>query len=101
MNRILDIYQRIDRDTKKRFYKNIEYPMIPLSPDDIYIVSKIGDRLDLLANDFYGDSRYWWIISRANCDKIKTDSFFIDPGLQIRIPSNITQAYEKFTRINQ
>ena len=89
-------------DINGRNYKGrVDYPKFPLKETDTYYVTISGDRLDLLANDFYGDSRYWWIISRAYCDKIKTDSFFIDPGLQIRIPSNITQAYEKFTRINQ
>jgi|TARA_R110000851_G_scaffold166584_3_gene311937 hypothetical protein len=92
---------KINFENKLRYYKNIEYPSIKVDVNDIYIISKIGDRLDLLANDFYGNSRYWWVISRSNPGKIKSDSFFIDPGLQIRIPNNVTDAYSVFDSINK
>tara|TARA_Y100000389_G_C17430586_1_gene502315 strand:+ start:830 stop:1138 length:309 start_codon:yes stop_codon:yes gene_type:complete len=90
-----------DQTTQNRYYKNIEYPEIPVSPNDIYIISKATDRLDLLANDYYGDVRYWWVISKANPDKVKRDSFFINPGLQIRIPSNVENIYNDFLNLNK
>jgi hypothetical protein len=90
-----------DQTTQNRYYKNIEYPEIPVSSNDIYIISKATDRLDLLANDYYGDVRYWWIISKANPDKVKRDSFFINPGLQIRIPSNVENIYNDFLNLNK
>ena len=71
-----------------------------MSSNDIYILSKSTDRLDLLANDYYGDSNAWWIISKANPDKIKRDSLFLNPGLQIRIPMNISDIYDTFYKIN-
>jgi hypothetical protein len=92
---------KVNLKDKMRSYKNIEYPKIEVDSNDIYIISKIGDRLDLLAQDFYGNPKYWWVISRANCSKIKSDSFFINPGLQIRIPNNITEAYSLFDSINK
>ncbi len=101
MNRIRNIYQRIDRTNKRRYYKNIEYPMIPVNINDIYIISRVGDRLDSIAFDFYQDSELWWIISRANPDKISNDSFFIKPGLQIRIPQNTQEIIEKYNTLNQ
>ena len=90
-----------DQTTQNRYYKNIEYPEIPVSSNDIYIKSKATDRLDLLANDYYGDVRYWWVISKANPDKVKRDSFFINPGLQIRIPSNVENIYNDFLNLNK
>lgn len=90
-----------DQTTQNRYYKNIEYPEIPVSSNDIYIISKATDRLDLLANDYYGDVRYWWVISKANPDKVKRDSFFINPGLQIRIPTNIENIYNDFLNLNK
>tara|TARA_B100001063_G_C16713596_1_gene529430 strand:+ start:336 stop:644 length:309 start_codon:yes stop_codon:yes gene_type:complete len=90
-----------DQTTQNRYYKNIEYPEIPVSSNDIYIISKATDRLDLLANDYYGDVRYWWVISKANPDKVKRDSFFINPGLQIRIPSNVENIYNNFLNLNK
>ena len=98
-DKLRDIQERI-REDNKRYYKNIEYPNIPVSSNDIYILSKSTDRLDLLANDYYGDSNAWWIISKANPDKIKRDSLFLNPGLQIRIPMNISDIYDTFYKIN-
>ena len=34
--------------------------------DDIYIITQETDRLDLLAQQFYGESKLWWIIAQAN-----------------------------------
>ena len=98
-SRLVNIKKRIKEDDKL-YYKNLEYPSIPVSADDLYIISKSTDRLDLLANDYYGDSNAWWIIVKANPDKIKRDSFFPNPGLQIRIPMNIREIYDNFDKIN-
>ena len=98
-SRLVNIKKRRKEDDKL-YYKNLEYPSIPVSADDLYIISKSTDRLDLLANDYYGDSNAWWIIVKANPDKIKRDSFFLNPGLQIRIPMNIREIYDNFDKIN-
>lgn len=29
---------------------------------------RVGDRLDRLAGDYYGDPRFWWVIAEANPD---------------------------------
>ena len=102
-NRLSKIQVKTDLDTNNRYYKNIEYPSIPEDTNDIYIISRSTDRLDLLAFDYYRDSQLWWIISKANPDKIKRDSFFLNPGLQIRIPSqsNVSTIYEEFRLLNK
>ena len=81
---------------KKRYYNQIRYPEIPLSMDDVYIITKDGDRLDLLAEQFYKDTELWWVISISNINKIKRDSFFIEPGTQIRIPQNVESIQDAF-----
>jgi nitrous oxide reductase len=100
-NRLLNIQKKKDIFKNVKYYKNIEYPSIPVSPDDIYIISKSTDRLDLLANDYYNDSRDWWIISKANPDKVRRDSLFLDPGFQIRIPMNIEKIHADFKNLNK
>ena len=100
-NRLRGIIKRRDFETKKSYYKNIEYPEIPVSPDDLYIISKSTDRLDLLANDYYNDSRLWWIISKANPGKISRDSLFLNPGIQIRIPTDVEQIYKDYENLNK
>ena len=101
MDRLKRIPKRTDIVNKsRRYYKNIEYPKIPVDSTDIYILSKVGDRLDSMAHDFYKDSTLWWIISKANVDKISRDSFFIKAGLQLRIPQNVEKIIQDFEKIN-
>ena len=100
-NRLRYIEIKRDQTTNNRYYKNIEYPEIPVAPNDVYIISKSTDRVDLLTFDYYNDEKLWWIISKANPGKIKRDSFFIDPGLQIRIPSNVEIIYDEFEKLNR
>jgi len=91
-----------NKTVSKNHYVNIVYPEIePLSTDK-YIITSWEDRLDLLANDYYGDPNLWWIISRANPDVSRRDSFFIPTGVQIRIParSDISAIIQEFEKLN-
>lgn len=67
-------------------YKSKIYRKIPKRDDDVYIVTQGGDRLDTLANQFYGDSSLWWIIATAN--NIHDATFAVDPGTELRLPMN-------------
>ena len=100
-NKLRNIKIKRDQITKNRYYKNIEYPEIPVAENDIYIISKTTDRLDLLAKDYYNDVRLWWIISKANPNKIQRDSLFLDAGQQIRIPSDVESIYNAFEKLNK
>jgi hypothetical protein len=83
----------------KQVYKNIKYPEIPLSDNDIYVYTTLGDRLDILAKQFYQDPSLWWIISIAN-NNFSQNSIIIPPGLQIRIPTNPSEILSKFNLLN-
>jgi hypothetical protein len=48
------------------YFKGKVYPNIPLSANDVYVITTVGDRLDSLANSYYNDSTLWWVISMAN-----------------------------------
>ncbi len=85
----------------KRYYKPLKYPIIPLSINDLYVVTTTGDRLDLLAFRFYKDIRLWWIIATANRDIIRRDSYSLKPGLEIRIPQNTIEIIKNFEEINK
>ena len=98
MNRIHRL--AIKTNNKKRYYRHIEYPEIPLNVADIYIITSFGDRLDNLANTYYNNSELWWIISCANPGVVRRDSFFIKTGLQIRIPLEITNIKRRFEELN-
>ena len=79
-------------------FVNAIYPDIPVSNNDQYLITTIGDRLDLLAFDIYKDQSLWWIIAAAN--GLPGDSLFPPVGMQLRIPFNIEIAITKFNRIN-
>jgi|TARA_Y100000114_G_C11712940_1_gene304453 phage tail protein X len=87
----------------KRVLKNIKYPNIPLSINDIYAITVEGDRLDLIANQFYKNVDLWWIIATANPDIIRRDSFVLKTGIQIRIPdpNRITTILRSFEKLNR
>ena len=88
------------RNNNERYYRPLKYPEIPFSIDDLYIVTTTGDRLDLLANQFYGDVRLWWIITSANMNVIRRDSFSLNAGLELRIPTDISNILDKFEELN-
>ncbi len=83
----------------KPFYQGKFYPNIPLSETDIYVISTEGDRLDLLANQYYGDTSLWWIIAIAN-NNVTKGSLFPSPGTQLRIPTNATSVISLFNQFN-
>lgn len=86
---------------KKRYYKALKYPEIPLSINDIYVVTTSGDRLDLLANQFYKDVDLWWIIATANPNVIRRDSFNLKGGLELRIPADKDEIIQSFSELNE
>ena len=47
-------------------------------------MSQDGDRLDLLAKEFYGDQTMWFVIARAN--NLGKGSMVVPPGIPISIP---------------
>ena len=82
------------------YYNSALYPEIPLSEDDIYVITDFGDRLDLLANQFYNDTTLYWIIFSANPKKLNFGSIFIPEGTQLRIPINISSIIDSYIQIN-
>ena len=58
---------------------------IPVSVSDIYIQITSSDRLDKLANTFYGDSTLWWVIATAN--NLGKGTIVVPQNVILRIPS--------------
>lgn len=95
-------YQNIDitkqSGTGEQYYVNNIYPEIPASGEDSYVIAVLGDRLDLLALDFYGDTSFWWVISSAN--SLPGDSLYLEPGSQVRIPANLLGVINNYKVVN-
>ena len=81
-------------------YSTVRYPEVPRTFNDIYVYTSDGDRFDTLAQQYYGDSSLWWIISIAN-GTLTQNSLTPPVGSQIRIPSNPTPILAEFNRINK
>jgi phage tail protein X len=71
-----------------------------LSENDIYVITDFGDRLDLLAYQFYQDVTLYWIISAANPNSVRFGSIFIPQGTQLRIPTNINEIINSYNNLN-
>ena len=84
--------------TGSQYYTNNMYPDVPYSETDNYVITTVGDRLDLMAFDFYGDSELWWVIASAN--SLPGDSLVPVPGSQLRIPIDIRAILNGYREIN-
>jgi hypothetical protein len=85
--------------TKKSYLGSVIYPKIKPNDNDMYIISQQSDRLDILASKYYNDQSLWWIIATAN--NLNDASLSIEPGIQMRIPSNISQILSDLEKINK
>ena len=93
-----DLTNVIKTNLGKRYLRTNRYPIITRSSADIYIVGREGDRLDNLANRYYGDSNLWWIIARAN--NLGKGDLTVPIGKQIRIPSDYRAIIDSYNILN-
>tara|TARA_Y100000593_G_scaffold93632_1_gene189248 strand:+ start:625 stop:930 length:306 start_codon:yes stop_codon:yes gene_type:complete len=64
------------------------YSTIPQTDNDIFVITQDGDRLDHLAQQFYGNVNLWWYIAKANNLTFMT----IPAGTSLRIPATTKYA---------
>ena len=84
--------------TGSTYYQTNIYPEGPPVNNDYYIVTTVGDRLDLIAYDFYQDSSLWWVIASAN--SLPGDSIYAPVGIQLRIPVNLQTVINEYNLAN-
>jgi len=97
MNRYENIPTKTN-DNGKRVTRSVLYPPIPRQLSDIYLITTPGDRLDLLSYKYYGSVGYWWIIAEAN--GIGKGSLTIPPGLQLRVPTQVSDIVASYEQLN-
>lgn len=88
-----------ESDTNRNYMASTIYPKIKPSDSDFYVITEETDRLDLLAKKYYNDPKMWWIIAVAN--NINDGNFYVEPGRQLRIPSNLSRILNDLERINK
>lgn len=99
MKRYKDVKINVDKNTKDRVYKPTLYPNISIEDSDIFIMTKFGDRLDLLAYKYYGDTTLWWVIAKAN--DITDGDFSLKPATELRIPGDVGKVLNDYERLNK
>jgi len=103
-------YQNIPKTKidKNLAYVTSRYPEVPITSNDIYVYTTQGDRFDVLAQQYYGDSSLWWVISVANTGNpssntspsLPQNSLVIPEGIQLRIPAYPNAVVDAFNTIN-
>ena len=90
---------KIHFNSGKRSLKTTINPNIGTDISDVVIVSRYGDRLDLLAYEHYGKESDWWMIAEAN--GLGKGTLHIPAGMQVRIPKKIEKIEEKMEKISK
>tara|TARA_R100001015_G_C4601816_1_gene156768 strand:+ start:234 stop:533 length:300 start_codon:yes stop_codon:yes gene_type:complete len=93
-----DNIEIIKKEGERKFTETVVYPVINPSINDIYIITKQGDRLDNLAWEYYRDPSLWWIIARAN--NIGKGTLFPEVGVQLRIPDDVESLQNEYNELN-
>ena len=88
-------------DDKILKYESTIYQKVPENNTDIYVITQSGDRLDLLANQFYQDVSLYWIIAISNPNEVDFGSLSIKPGTQLRIPTEVFEILDQYNELNQ
>ena len=80
------------RSNNSDYYRLETFPSIKTEdleeiPHNV-VMWKETDRMDAMAETFYGDSRYWWIICLMN-DLVNPFSYNLLPGTPLKIPHDV------------
>ena len=92
-----DIQTQKTSSGKLRYLPTL-YPSVVLSNEDYYIIARDQDRMDLVAQDYFGDSTLWWVIAMSN--DLPGDTMYPPIGFQLRIPGNVSNAINEFEQLN-
>ena len=58
---------------------------------DVLLIATEGDRCDLISQEYYGTTEYWWYIASVN--NLKSNN--IEAGTQLRVPLSVEKAVLK------
>ena len=96
--RLIDGFDKRTPIPERTILAGTKYPFIERNESDVFIETRIGDRFDMIAHEFYGDVTLWWIIAMAN--DIPGDSMYPPMGFQLRIPNNSADALNAYEKAN-
>lgn len=89
------VKKRIDGKSQ---YNSLVLPTFSESSSDIVINVNNSTRLDVLAQQFFGDPTLWWVIALYN--NIGDGSLYVKDQKYLRIPSDIQSIYNDIRDLN-
>ena len=78
-------------DEKIQRIGTYDLPEFTEKNSDILLIATQGDRCDLISQEYYGTSEFWWFIASVN--NLKSNN--IEAGTQLRVPISLEQAILK------
>ena len=86
-------YDRIERIKENGVsrIKTADLPEFKEDNSDILLIATDGDRCDLISQQYYGTTEFWWFIASVN--NLSTNN--IEAGSQLRVPVSTEQAILK------
>ena len=86
-------YDRIDRIKENGVSRigTADLPEFKEDNSDILLIAVDGDRCDLISQEYYGTTDFWWFIASVN--NLSTNN--IEAGTQLRVPVSTEQAILK------
>ena len=81
----------------KRYLRTVYFPEIVPSDTDIVLITRDYERMDILANKYYNNPTYWWILAHANHIK---GTILVPPDTQLRVPTDINLILSNYKDLN-
>jgi|TARA_B100000131_G_C18046417_1_gene584601 hypothetical protein len=77
-------YDRVERVRKDKVIRigTADLPKFEEHNSDILLIATQGDRCDLISQQYYGTTEFWWYIASVN--NLKSNN--IEAGTQVRVP---------------
>ena len=86
-------YDNISKISHNRITRigTADLPEFKEDNSDILLIAVDGDRCDLISQQYYGTTEFWWFIASIN--NLNTNN--IEAGKQLRVPISVEQAILK------
>ena len=86
-------YDRIERINENGVSRigTADLPEFKEDNSDILLIATHGDRCDLISQQYYGTTEFWWFIASVN--NLSTNN--IEAGTQLRVPISTEEAVLK------
>ena len=77
-------YDTVQRVSDKKISRigTSDLPEFTEKNSDVLLIATQGDRCDLISQEYYGTSEFWWFIASVN----NLSANNIEAGTQVRVP---------------